>query len=137
MQEGSEKIFVWLPTIGNDSGSPLENRFHPVEIFFVQLGMEGNDGGNGCFYFPTFLHVEQTTKLEQEIFFVGGEGNKVVFLADASYRFSHTYIGFIGFFCRLRFKKTRVSYARFETSPVDKIAVFPGDWMKKHLHTLI
>lgn len=53
---------------------------YPVEIFFVQLGMEGNDGGNGCFYLPTFLHIEQTTKLEQEIFFVGGEGNKVVFL---------------------------------------------------------
>lgn len=62
---------------------PVGNRFHPIEVFFIQLGMESNDSGNRCFYLPVLLHVEQTAKLKQEIFFVGREWNTVVFPANA------------------------------------------------------
>ena len=82
-QESGKEIFVWFPTIGNNIGCPLENRFHPIEVFFIQLGMESNDSGNRCFYLPVLLHVEQTAKLKQEIFFVGREWNTVVFPANA------------------------------------------------------
>jgi len=105
-QESGKKVLVYRPTIDNDVGCPLEYRLHPAEIFFIQLRMEGDEGGNRCVCFPTFIHVEQAAELEQKILFIGRKRDAVVFPTNTNL-FLEGCFGKAGFFRRLLHERNK------------------------------